>query len=127
MTIGEVARRAGLRPSAIRYYEQCGLLPDPPRQGGRRVYDDSILDLVALVQFARGVGFSMREVRALFGQHVGGGPISKRWTALATRKLAAIEGRMKQLRAAQTLLRRILACRCVDPAECGRRLRATRA
>ena len=40
MSIGEVARRAGLRPSAIRYYEKLGLLAKAPRMGGRRHYDD---------------------------------------------------------------------------------------
>lgn len=44
MKIGEVARRAGLRTSAIRYHEESGLLPLPERTAGRRAYDESVLD-----------------------------------------------------------------------------------
>ena len=123
MTIGETARLAGLEASAIRYYERFGILPRPERVSGRRSYDDSILDLLALIRFARGVGFSMREVRDLFGRDVQGERISKRWTVLATRKLEAIDGQMKRLQLAQEFLRRVLACRCVNAAECGRLLR----
>ena len=43
LTISEVARRAGLRPSAIRYYERIGILNAPPRVSGRRSYDPSVL------------------------------------------------------------------------------------
>ncbi len=44
LSIGEIAGRAGIRPSAIRYYERVGLLPKPPRARGRRRYDETILD-----------------------------------------------------------------------------------
>jgi len=43
LTIGEVAKQAGLRPSAIRYYEKAGLLPKPLRSGGQRLYSPDIL------------------------------------------------------------------------------------
>ncbi|HYM70543.1 MAG TPA: MerR family DNA-binding transcriptional regulator, partial [bacterium] len=42
LTIGEVAKRVGLRPSAVRYYERIGILPEPARQSGRRRYDDGV-------------------------------------------------------------------------------------
>src|SRR5687767_4899649 len=53
MSIGEVARRAGVEPSAIRYYESLGLLPEPPRAGGKRRYDASVLDWLSLIALAR--------------------------------------------------------------------------
>src|SRR4051812_20382722 len=49
MTIGEVSRRAGLRPSAIRYYESLGLVPKPRRASGQRRYDDSVLEWLSLI------------------------------------------------------------------------------
>lgn len=52
MTIGEVARRAGIAASAIRYYERSGLLPKAPRVGGRRANDDDIVDRLAVIAFA---------------------------------------------------------------------------
>ena len=54
LTIGQVASRAGLRASAIRYYEAQGLLPAALRHAGKRVYDDSILDRLAMIALAAG-------------------------------------------------------------------------
>ena len=55
MSIGEVAHRMGMRPSAIRYYERLGLIAKAPRVGGRRQYDEQVLERLAMVRFA-GVG-----------------------------------------------------------------------
>jgi MerR family redox-sensitive transcriptional activator SoxR len=122
MNIGEVARRAKLETSAIRYYERYGVLPRPARVSGRRDYDASVFDLLALVQFARGAGFTMREVRELFGAGVGG-RISARWRKLATSKIDHLDAQVRQLQIAREMLSRIMACRCVEPAQCGRALR----
>ncbi len=50
MRIGEVAQRAGLRTSAIRYYEAAGVLPAPERSGGRRTYDESVISRLAVIR-----------------------------------------------------------------------------
>ena len=67
MSIGEVARRMGLRPSAIRYYERLGLIAKAPRVSGRRQYDDHVLERLAMVRFAKHVGFSVAEIKVLLG------------------------------------------------------------
>jgi len=66
MQISEVARRAGVRPSAIRYYEQIRILQPPLRQSGQRRYDRSVLYRLALIQRARQIGFTLEEIRKLF-------------------------------------------------------------
>ncbi|MEP7002815.1 MAG: MerR family transcriptional regulator, partial [bacterium] len=58
MGIGEVGRRTGLQPSAIRYYERIGLLPKPQRAGGKRRYDASVLEWLSLIALAREGGFT---------------------------------------------------------------------
>jgi MerR family transcriptional regulator, redox-sensitive transcriptional activator SoxR len=58
MLIGEVARRAGLTTSALRYYEREGLLPPPARSAKRRVYDSQVIARIHIVQLARSAGFS---------------------------------------------------------------------
>src|SRR5258708_26652994 len=63
MSIGEVARKMGLRSSAIRYYERLGLIPKAPRVSGRRRYDDRVLERLAMVRFAKHVGFSVAEIK----------------------------------------------------------------
>ena len=65
LTISEVARQAGIRASAIRYYESVGLLPMPQRVSGQRRYHAEILRRLAFIQAAQAVGFSVAEMQTL--------------------------------------------------------------
>src|SRR6185295_5323625 len=65
ISIGEAARRSGLRPSAIRYYERRDLLPRPPRRSGRRCYDPAIVTRLTIIAGSRRAGLSIREIRTL--------------------------------------------------------------
>lgn len=118
MPIGDIAHAAGVRPSAIRYYERIGLLPVPERANGRRRYDERVLHRLRVINFARGNGFTLREIRQLFG----GRPYSARLRQLAKAKVAELESSIKRARAMQSLLKSALRCRCLSPEECGRRL-----
>jgi DNA-binding transcriptional MerR regulator len=60
-----VARRAGVRPSALRYYEELGLITASSRAGGRRQYDDGVLRRLHVIAFAKESGFTLAEIRAL--------------------------------------------------------------
>ena len=72
MTIGALAKEAGLRPSAIRYYERRGLLPPPIRRSGRRDYDPDAVAQLAIVQFALSTGFTVREAKQLVAEWAAG-------------------------------------------------------
>ena len=61
LTISQVAQETGLRPSTLRYYEKIGLLI-PKRICGRRRYETSVLDRLALIIFAKKAGFRLREI-----------------------------------------------------------------
>jgi MerR family redox-sensitive transcriptional activator SoxR len=122
MMIGEVARKSGLAASAIRYYEQAGLLPKPVRMGGRRQYDPSILERLAVLERAKDCGFTLAEARKLFYGFREGTPPSERWQTLARRKIAELEELSRKIEAKKTMLRRSCACR--DLGECGRRILA---
>jgi len=63
MKIGELADRSGLNPSAIRYYENRGLLSPPHRVGGQRRYCSDALDRVLLIRFAGEMGFTLTETK----------------------------------------------------------------
>src|SRR5258708_16373376 len=67
VTIGEIASQCGLRTSAIRYYEEAGVLPKSPRAGGRRVYGTDAVKRIAFIQFAQQAGFSLAEIKILSG------------------------------------------------------------
>ncbi len=120
MTISEVARRVGLRPSAIRYYEEQGILVPPEREGGQRRYDSSILYRLAVVQRARQAGFSLDEIRRLFFGFGAKTRASERWRKLSRAKLAELEIAARQIEAMQLLLKRLARCPCDSLERCGR-------
>ncbi len=123
MSIGEVARRSGLQASAVRFYEKEGLLPRPARSGGRRVYGESILERLAVIEFAKQSGFRLEEIRRLLQA---GEPVSSRWQRLVRDKLEELNVQQERIAAMRALLERAAKCRCLDVAECGRRLLKTR-
>jgi MerR family redox-sensitive transcriptional activator SoxR len=122
LTISDVARVFGLRTSAIRYYEQIGILPSPMRKNGHRRYEKSILFRLAVVQRARESGFSLEEIRELFFGFRPGTPPPKRWHQLSERKIAELRNRMRRLKLMERLLRRMEQCRCDALEECGEKL-----
>ncbi len=83
LTIGEVARRARIQPSALRYYERVGLLDPPPRVGGRRQYDPRVLHRLAAIGVAQQAGFTIAEIKTLLNGFAAETPAAARWRALA--------------------------------------------
>jgi MerR family redox-sensitive transcriptional activator SoxR len=122
MTIGQVAKEAGVAASAIRFYEQAGVLPKPIRIGGRRHYDSSVLERLAVLERAKACGFSLAEARQLFNGFRGDTPPSERWQILAQRKIAELDELARKIAATKAMLER--PCTCKDLNECGRRIRA---
>ena len=118
MRIGELARRTGLAPSAIRFYEGEGLLPTVRRLSGRRVFDETALDHLTVVQLAKDAGFTLAEIRRLvneFGKN--------RWRSLAERKLGEVRLAAARLQTMTRLLEKLLRCDCPDIDFCGRTIR----
>src|SRR5437016_3442598 len=74
MQIGELARRAGVHASALRYYDTIGLIVPEERVGGRRVYSEAALQRLAVIVMAKELGFTLAEIRELFG-----GFVVRRW------------------------------------------------
>ncbi|HEY6050921.1 MAG TPA: MerR family transcriptional regulator [Thermoanaerobaculia bacterium] len=118
MKIGELSRRTGLPPSALRYYEQERLIPPAPRRSGQRDYEDRDVTAVAVVQLARQAGFSIAEVRQLVGQFG-----RERWRRLAERKLDQVRETAGRLAEMTRLLEKLLECDCPDLDFCGRVIR----
>jgi MerR family redox-sensitive transcriptional activator SoxR len=122
MAISEVARVFGLRTSAIRYYEQIGILPPPMRRNGQRRYDNRALFRLAVVQRARETGFTLEEIREPFFGFPPRTRPPKRWHQLSQRKIAELRERMNQLKQMETLLKRMESCLCDALDECGQKL-----
>ena len=120
--ISEVARVFGIQTSAIRYYEQIGILPTPLRRSGQRRYNESVLFRLAVIQRAREIGFTLNEIRKLFFGFRPGTAPPKRWRELSLQKVKQLEERIERLKTMQALLKRMKNCRCNALDECGKKL-----
>ncbi len=110
----------GLRPSAIRYYEQIGILLPAQRISGQRRYDETMLYRLAVLQRSRQMGFTLDEIRKLFFGFRKGTPPSKRWKELSQKKLAELGQLMEEIKTIQSLLQNQGKCGCASLEECGK-------
>jgi MerR family redox-sensitive transcriptional activator SoxR len=119
LTIGDVARQAGVRPSAIRFYEAAGLLPPPERRvSGQRRYDPGILQWLAQIRVAQLAGLTISEIHDLFTGLVHGATPSAQWRALAERKLPEVRALIRRAQEMERWLEEGLRCDCRDLGTC---------
>ena len=118
LAIGEVRRRSGLAPSAIRYYETAGLLEPPSRVSGKRRYRAGVLDQLSVIEAARQAGFRIVEIREFMAGVRAGARASEEWKTLARRKLPEVEAILQQTQAVRDLLVASLECACGADQEC---------
>jgi DNA-binding transcriptional MerR regulator len=115
LTIGELARRAGVATSALRYWEELGLLPAPARISGQRRYPESAVALVGVILLLRDVGFSLAEQKALLASR---GVALDQWRRLARHKLAELDEQIANARAAREAIDHALRCPHEDFRHC---------
>jgi MerR family redox-sensitive transcriptional activator SoxR len=106
LTIGELARRAGVTATALRYYEELGLLPAPARVSGQRRYPESAARIVANILLYSAAGFTLAEQKALMSPSEG----TPDWRELAQRKLAELDEQIARAQAAREAIRHGLRC-----------------
>ncbi|HEX3236194.1 MAG TPA: MerR family transcriptional regulator [Gemmatimonadales bacterium] len=118
LRIGEVVERTGIPASTLRYYESVGVLPSPKRVGGRRRYDPGVIQLLALLRFAREAGFTVAEMRTLLhGMQLEARP-SERWAILTRQKLRELDEVISRAEAMKRLLEAGLRCGCLRLEDC---------
>ncbi|RKS72275.1 DNA-binding transcriptional MerR regulator [Actinomadura pelletieri DSM 43383] len=115
LTIGELAGRTGVAASALRYWEEFGLLPPPERVSGRRRYPPSTVGLVGAILALRDVGFPLGDIRAFLGPHA---PAADGWRDLARRKLTELDEHIARAQTARTAVAHALACPHEDLFDC---------
>jgi MerR family redox-sensitive transcriptional activator SoxR len=115
LLIGEVAEQAGVATSAIRYYEELGLVRPLRRESGRRLFGDEAAARLRSITAAREAGFSLEEIRRLLDSQSGG---TGEWRTLVEAKIASVEERVERLRAVAQILRDSLECGCRAWDEC---------
>ena len=112
--ISELARRSGVKASALRFYEEKGLIRSTGRAGLRRLYDPEVLERLSLIALGRAAGFTLDEIMAMFMP--GGAPrIDK---AVLRAKADQIDGTIRRLMAMRNSLRHAAVCPAPSHLEC---------
>ncbi len=116
MSIGELAKRAGVQASAIRYYESLGLISAPERAGGKRRYSADTLLRLNAIQLFKQAGFSMAELQLLMKSDPL--PDQAALSELTDRKTREIDDLIEKLHVMKVLLAAVRRCGCLTAEEC---------
>jgi len=118
LTIGELARRAGLATSAIRYYERVGLLPPAERVSGQRRYGEDAVGRLSFIAAAQNAGFTLREIRELADRADDAPGLAKPMRELSARKLPEVRAAIERAEAMRAWLEVAEGCECGSTDEC---------
>ena len=114
LPIGEVADSAGVAVSAVRYYDEIGVITATARVGGKRRFDPDTVGRVSFIRRAQEAGFSLEEIRTILDDAQGG------WHDLVEEKLAELSERRDRLDTMIAMLGEIRDCGCEVVASCPR-------
>jgi MerR family transcriptional regulator, redox-sensitive transcriptional activator SoxR len=119
LSIGEVAARSGVAPSAIRFYEEQGLLAPHRTSGNQRRYDRSVLRRIALIQAGRAAGIPLSRIRvALDSLPAGRTPTRRDWERFSRRWRDDLDRRIATLEALRDRLTTCIGCGCLSIDRC---------
>ncbi len=118
LTIGEVAHRAGVAPSAIRYYESLGLIDAPPRLHGERRYPDDVFTALDFIAVAQSAGFTLKEIQILAAHADADHGLAQIMQVMAEHKLAEVESTLERATAMKQWLEVARQCGCSVPGDC---------
>jgi MerR family mercuric resistance operon transcriptional regulator len=112
LTIGQVAKQAGVNIETVRYYERQGLIPEPPRRtSGYRQYSSDFVKRIQFIKRAQALGFSLKEITELLDLRIEPHTACDEVRSRAEQKVAAIEKKIQTLeRMKQVLDELIVAC-----------------
>jgi MerR family redox-sensitive transcriptional activator SoxR len=119
LSIGEIARRSGKAPSAIRYYEDVGLLDIPERISGRRRYPRSVVRTLAVIETAQRAGLSLNEIRLLLRASAGSNrAATEQLRVVAEQKLPVLREAIERAEIVERWLEDAARCCCPTLAQC---------
>jgi len=116
--IGEIARKANIPASTIRYYEQIGLLPDCTQINGKRRYDLSILNKLNVIRLAQNAGFTLGEIQALIHDFPDDTPPAARWQTFSSQKIVELDQIIEQAQMQRAFLTKTQDCTCPSLETC---------
>ena len=113
LDIAEVAAKSGVQPSALRFYEEAGLIAPVARHGLRRQYDREVLLQLKLIAMGKSAGFSLEDIAGMFGR--GGLQLPR---PAMHRRADEIDSQVRELTTLSILLRHVAECRAPSHLEC---------
>lgn len=116
--IGQLAKKADIAASTLRYYESVGLLPVPERMNGQRRYDDSLVDRISFIKVAQQTGFTIQEIALLLDGFQSTESITEQWERMAEQKRVELERRKNQIQSMIQILENGIQCKCLTWSEC---------
>jgi MerR family redox-sensitive transcriptional activator SoxR len=119
LTIGQVAARAGLNTSHIRFYERVGVLPEPDRVAGQRRYRDEVLHRLSIIEVAQRAGLTLEEIAPLTGPDNRSTDAGRHIRELADAKLPHIDALIARAQAVRHWLELAQSCDCASVDVCG--------
>lgn len=119
LTIGQVAARAGVNTSHIRFYERAGVLPQPERVAGQRRYREEVLHRLSIIDVAQRAGLTLAEIAPLTGPGNRSADASRHIRRLAEEKLPHIDALIARARAVRQWLEAARTCDCESVDVCG--------
>ena len=120
LPISVVAARSGLAVSAIRYYEERGLVSSPQRVAGRRVYHRTVLRRLDYIAAAQRIGLTIGEIQASMAQlPAERAPSPKEWARLSQPWKDRIDQRIAELESLRMSLEDCIGCGCLSMSACG--------
>ena len=117
LSIGELADKARVRASALRYWEQRGLLPGAHREGRRRMWPATAVRRVALIKMAQRAGFTLAEITQLVTSDTTPSA-TRQWRDMAARMLPEFDRHIAQTQALRQAVADCLECGCMNFDRC---------
>lgn len=118
LRIGEVASRAQVSAPTIRYYEREGLLPEPERNRGQRVYTEKIFEILEAIKISKDLGFTLDEILILLGEFRAGEEPSQECRSLAKKKGEELDQLIEDAKRMKDILDHGVSCNCTSLKGC---------
>ncbi|MTB66160.1 redox-sensitive transcriptional activator SoxR [Providencia sp. wls1943] len=119
LTVGEVAKRAGVPVSTVHFYEAKGLIQSTRTQGNQRRFPPVVLRYIAIIKVAQSTGIPLKEIQDALGQFPANSKLTaEEWKGMSTEWKSSLDRRIKQLTRLRNELDHCIGCGCLSLKDC---------
>lgn len=119
LTVGEVAKRAGVAVSTVHFYESKGLIQSTRTQGNQRRFHSVVLRYIAIIKVAQSTGIPLHEIQEALGRFPANSSLtSEQWKEMSTQWRSSLDKRIRQLTRLRNELDNCIGCGCLSLSDC---------